>query len=270
MIAAALVEVRRRLSQRAEAPSGLPDLEHRERQLQGEIGRLGEALLTTDQPLATVTQMLSEREAQLREINARVAAYKTAPNVAEMKTMRFENEAKARATDLLGMMRRSPAEARKALEKVLTGPLMFTPIDTPEGRRFQVTGQAGLGSVFGISITGVPKGIRTGTRSPPRRLNLTFQANATRHRAPPRTPAHPFRWGWARLWPRSTPSRPPLPRRSSGPPVTALGMPPRRSSTSCAPAAPPVPASSTSGMSEPSGGARDDQRRRRYLATHDR
>jgi site-specific DNA recombinase len=159
VIAAALVEVRRRLSERAEAPSGLPDLEQRERQLQGEIRRLGEALLTTDQPLETVTQMLSEREAQLREVNTRVAAYKAVPSVAEMTTIRFEKE--ARATDLLGMMRRSPAEARKALEKVLTGPLMFTPIDTQEGRRFQVTGQAGLGSVFGISIAGVPKGIRT-------------------------------------------------------------------------------------------------------------
>ncbi len=51
--------------------------------------------------------------------------------------------------------------ARKALEKILTGPMMFTPIDTPEGRRFQVTGEAGLGSVLGFSIEGVPNGIRT-------------------------------------------------------------------------------------------------------------
>jgi hypothetical protein len=57
------------------------------------------------------------------------------------------------------MLRRSPADARKALEKILTGPMVFTSIETPEGRRFQVTGEAGLGSVLGFSIEGVPNGI---------------------------------------------------------------------------------------------------------------
>jgi len=41
----------------------------------------------------------------------------------------------------------------------LTGPLIFTPIETPEGHRFQVTGEAGLGSVLGNSMTGVPNRI---------------------------------------------------------------------------------------------------------------
>jgi site-specific DNA recombinase len=161
VVVAALAEVRRRLKQRADEPSELPELERQAKRLQGEVRRLGEALLSTQQPLDTITSMLAEREGQLRELNSSIAAHRAAPSVLNIEAARLEKDARARAEDLRGMLRRSTSDGRKALEKVLTGPLLFTPIETPDGRRFQVTGEGQLGSVIGSSIAGVPKGIRT-------------------------------------------------------------------------------------------------------------
>jgi hypothetical protein len=123
-----------------------------------EIHRLGEALLTTDQPLDTVTRMMADRESQLREVQGRIAALRAFPSVVDMETRRLEKEARARVADLRTVLRGNLQDARKALEKLLTGPLVFTPIDTPEGPRFQVTGEASLGKVFEFSA-GVPNGI---------------------------------------------------------------------------------------------------------------
>ena len=158
VVVAALDEIRRRLKHRAGQPSEIPELEKRATKLKAEIRRLGDALLSTDQPLATVTTMLSEREAQLRNVLARVAAYQAAPLALDLETRRLEKEARARMADLRGMLQRNRQEGRKVLEKLLTGPLLFTPIQTPQGPRFQISGEANVGNMLGISIDCVPNG----------------------------------------------------------------------------------------------------------------
>ena len=158
VVVAALDEIRRRLKHRAGQPSEIPELEKRATKLKAEIRRLGDALLSTDQPLATVTTMLSEREAQLRDVLARVAAHQAAPMALDLETRRLEKEARARIADLRGMLQRNRQEGRKVLEKLLTGPLQFTPIQTPQGPRFQISGEANVGNMLGISIDCVPNG----------------------------------------------------------------------------------------------------------------
>jgi site-specific DNA recombinase len=150
VIVAALAEVRERLKKRTSEPSEVPELSKRIQKLSAEIHRLGEALLSTDQPLEQVTKMISDRESQVRDLKAKVASLEALPSVVDMETRRMEKEARARIGELKDMIRRSPVEARKVLGKLLTGPLVFSPLKTQEGPRFQVSGEAGLGSVFTI------------------------------------------------------------------------------------------------------------------------
>ena len=58
--------------------------------------------------------------------------------------------------ELKGLTERRPEDARRALERLLVGPLTMSPVETPEGRRYRVSGKTGLGS-----MDGVPSGIRT-------------------------------------------------------------------------------------------------------------
>ena len=57
----------------------------------------------------------------------------------------MEAEAKRRLDDARGAMMRNAEEARRVLQLVLDGPLRVTPIDLPEGRRFQIEGSASFG-----------------------------------------------------------------------------------------------------------------------------
>lgn len=84
VITQALAEVRRRIKERAEQPSEVPELEAREVQLNREIQRLGEAL-STDQPLATITSMLSDKEVQLKDARARIANLKALPSMIDLE-----------------------------------------------------------------------------------------------------------------------------------------------------------------------------------------
>lgn len=81
---------------------------------------------------------------------------------------RLEKQARARLEDFRGLMGRNPAEARKALETLLHGPLRFTPVETAEGKRYRVEGEVGLEAMLvqeGVgsrcTTDSVPSGIRT-------------------------------------------------------------------------------------------------------------
>ncbi|WP_437948612.1 hypothetical protein WME98_49860 [Sorangium sp. So ce296] len=50
----------------------------------------------------------------------------------------------------VAMLERSPEEARKALETILGGPLRFTPIETPEGKRYRIEGAVALEAVVAV------------------------------------------------------------------------------------------------------------------------
>jgi hypothetical protein len=51
---------------------------------------------------------------------------------------------------------RNPGEARTALEALLAGPLSCAPIESPEGKRYAITGKIAVGSLF--TIDSVPRG----------------------------------------------------------------------------------------------------------------
>ncbi len=155
VITEALTEVRRRLNERANQPSEIPDLEAREGQLNKDVQRLTAALLTTDEPLESVTKLMAEKEGQLRELRARISALRTAPSVIDLEARKLEQEARTRLADLRGMLRRNPADGRKALRMIFKEPLAFKMIKTPEGQRFEISGRCDT------PISCVPNEIRT-------------------------------------------------------------------------------------------------------------
>jgi len=141
-----LLEIRRRLAERSTASStALPQLEKEAAGLRVEINRLVAAITSTDKAPAPLVHALSERQERLDALEIRLRTAKAAPTAIELEVRRMEVEAKKRLDDARGAMMRNPEEARRVLQLVLDGPLRVTPIDLPEGRRFQIEGSASFG-----------------------------------------------------------------------------------------------------------------------------
>jgi site-specific DNA recombinase len=167
VVAKCLREVRHRIAERStKTASELPALEKRANQLKREIDRLGEALLASSDPPSKIVQMMSAREKELGSLNAQINTLKIAPSVLDLEIRRLEKEARERLRDLRSLLGRHPDRAREVLEALLTGPLVFQPIETAEGKRYRVEAEASLDRAVsaggaGCSMTGVPSGIRT-------------------------------------------------------------------------------------------------------------
>jgi len=168
VITEALRELRRRLAERAKTTDGeVPELEAQVRTAKAEIDRLGAALLATDEKPHAIVKMIAEREKRLAMLEARLASIRTTPSVLDLEVRRLEKQARSRIEDFRALMGRNPDEARKALETLLNGPLRFTPIETPEGKRYRVEGEVGLEAMLAVegigrcTTDGVPSGIRT-------------------------------------------------------------------------------------------------------------
>ncbi|MDI1484712.1 recombinase family protein [Polyangium sp. y55x31] len=156
----ALQELRRRLCERAKAAdTEAPELEQEVRKVRAEIERLSEAIMSTTDPPATLVRMLKEREKRLSALEGKLTAIRTAPSVLDLEIGRMEREARKRIEHLDAVMQRNPLEARKALETLVTGPLLFTPIETSAGKRYRIEGELALEALFVIETTssgGVP------------------------------------------------------------------------------------------------------------------
>ncbi|UQA57026.1 recombinase family protein [Polyangium aurulentum] len=145
VIVAALQELRRRLAEQAKtANTEAPALEQEAAKVRAEIARLGEAIMSTTEAPTTLVRMMGEREKRLSALEARLATLRTAPSVLDLEVRRMEREARKRLEDFTGMMQRNPQEARAMLEALVTVPLRFAPIETADGKRYEITGEIGL------------------------------------------------------------------------------------------------------------------------------
>lgn len=151
VIAEALQELRRRLIERAKSVDNeLPQLEREASRLRAEITRLVQVLASVDQKPEAVIQGIAERQDQLSALEARMKAAKVAPSALDLEVRRLEKEGRRRLGDLRAMLERNPDEGRKALETILGGPLRFTPIETPEGKRYKIEGVVALETVVAV------------------------------------------------------------------------------------------------------------------------
>ncbi|WP_080682277.1 hypothetical protein [Sorangium cellulosum] len=106
-----------------------------------------------DRKPEAVIRGIAERQDQLSALEARLRAAKAAPSALDLEVRRLEKEARQRLGDLRAMLERNPEEARKALETLETllgGPLRFTPIETPEGKRYRIEGVVALEAVVAV------------------------------------------------------------------------------------------------------------------------
>lgn len=149
LVVETLRQVRLRLADRAKAAmTDAPELEREARKLRAELDRLVQALASTDEKPGVVVHAIADREKQLAALNARLVAIRTAPSVVELEVRRLEREARDRLRQFRRLFEENPAEGRKALEALVDGPLRFTPVETDEGKRYQIEGTVALGNVF--------------------------------------------------------------------------------------------------------------------------
>src|SRR3974390_290414 len=71
---------------------------------------------------------------------------KVAPGVLKLEVRRLEVEVRHRIDHFRHLVDRDPEEARKVVEALLDGPATFTPIETPDGRRYKVEGWIATGA----------------------------------------------------------------------------------------------------------------------------
>lgn len=155
MIVRVVKGVRARIAEASNrSETELPELERQASRLRAEIRRLGEAIVSTATPPGQLVRMMSEREATLSELEAKIATSRTAPSVLDLEVRRLEKEARARLVELRGALQRNPDEARAAVAAVVGGGLVMTPVDTDDGRRFRVEGEVALAVRPGASPAG--------------------------------------------------------------------------------------------------------------------
>jgi hypothetical protein len=151
-----------------------------------EIDRLVNALASIDQKPEAVIQGIAERQDRLSALEARLKAAKAAPSALDLEVRRMEKEVRQRLGDLRAMLERNPDEGRKALKTILGGPLRFTPIETPDGKRYTIEGVIALETVVAVES------------NQPRALQAASPAGHDRKG----NPAAPRKWGfpWRSPW----------------------------------------------------------------------
>jgi site-specific DNA recombinase len=148
----ALVEIRRILEADA-GPTSNPveGLEGELRRVQAEITRITNAIVTTDAAPEALTRALLDREAQARKVREQLATARVASG-ASTRWADIEAEAIRRLNDLRESFAHTVDVARAALREILVGPLTCTPVETPEGNRYRVSGALALGRLISTGV----------------------------------------------------------------------------------------------------------------------
>lgn len=146
-----LDEVRRRVSARATQGASEVDL------VRGELARadrevknlvaLAQRLDDDPEELSEAMAAATERRRQLR---ARLEVLQAAPAALDKEVRQLEADVRRRLEDLRALLNRKPAEARRAVECLLEGPITFCPVRTDQGSRYVLKGKIVAGALFSI------------------------------------------------------------------------------------------------------------------------
>lgn len=120
-------EVRRRLDARSvegQRERQRAEFGRQADQLRREILRLGEAIVSTEEPPRALARMMGEREDTLAAVEKRIVALRRAPAIVDLGAL-LEKEVRVRLTELRGLAQRDPGGAGRALEALLVGPLVI-------------------------------------------------------------------------------------------------------------------------------------------------
>jgi site-specific DNA recombinase len=162
LVLVALKKLRARLEQRGRtSEQEIPKLEAEGRKLKAEIGRLTQALVSTDEKPEAVVRAMAEREKRLTRVRAQIEVLRSSPAVVQSEVGALEQEARKRLQEFKALLGRNPVEARKVVEAMLDGPLSFSPTEGERGtRRYRIEGKVrGVGAL--LLNDRDPSGIRT-------------------------------------------------------------------------------------------------------------
>jgi predicted RNase H-like nuclease (RuvC/YqgF family) len=144
-----VAEVRRRIAKQGETRGA--DIERLDAQiakLRKQVRNLCEAVALANVSIPALAEKLADSQAELSKLEARAAATRTAPAVLSLECRRLERDLTARLEDLRGVLSRNPKRAREALQAVLIDKLTFRPVETADGKRYEVTGRLVVGGIF--------------------------------------------------------------------------------------------------------------------------
>jgi site-specific DNA recombinase len=162
-----LHEVRRRVvEQTTDTGSEVVQLEEQAAGLRRELGNLAEAVAMTTGSVATLAEKLAARQVRLHAIEARLQLLKAAPEVFSLEVRRLEAGVRKRIEKLHEFLDRDTEEARKIIGSLLDGPMKFEPVDTEEGKRYEVTARIATGDV--LRVLSDPQRLRPQGDSNPR------------------------------------------------------------------------------------------------------
>jgi hypothetical protein len=124
-----------------------------------EIDRLVTALTLTDDKPDAIVKGIAERQARLRDLDAKITAAKTAPQVVEDTFIRIVDASLDAIRRFQETMRAHPDQARELVASLFDR-VVFTPVQTNEGPRYQLEGVAELGRLLALDdgANGRPQG----------------------------------------------------------------------------------------------------------------
>jgi site-specific DNA recombinase len=123
-------------------------LEQRHQRLEREIGRLTGAL-AQGAALSSVLDALKARERERAEILAKLEHLDGLGRLSRrLEGRELRRAIEERLADWQKLLRRRPLDARPILRRLITGRLLFTPVKTPEGRFYEITGKASYGRLL--------------------------------------------------------------------------------------------------------------------------
>jgi len=129
--------------------------------LRREIERLVNALATTDARPDALVSGIAERQERLREIDGQLRAAEAAPAFMEHHLDRIARRARETIEDMQTTFENQPEKARELVGTLFDGKIIFRPIETSDGPRFELEGLAAPGRLLAVEglaeQAGVPK-----------------------------------------------------------------------------------------------------------------
>jgi hypothetical protein len=138
--------VREKLTQQAAGSDGeVTRLSKVVSRLQREVGHLTEAITIGGGVLPSLVAKLSQVQAELTSAELQLADAKSAPGVVAKGLDGLAEEVSRHLAATAALLREDRGKAKEALRRLLTGKLSFRPIETADGRRYEISGRLTIG-----------------------------------------------------------------------------------------------------------------------------
>ena len=140
-----------------DAQSQTSRLKKEAEKLHREIDRLVNALAKTDAKPDALVKGIADRQERVREIDGQLRAAEAAPKFIEHHLDRIARHAREAIEDMKSTFKNEPEKTRELIGTLFDGKIVFRPVKTPNGPRFELEGTAAPGRLLAVEGGGVPK-----------------------------------------------------------------------------------------------------------------